>query len=501
MYIPYRSHTVESVGMRIGELARRTGVGVSTLRAWERRFHFPVPERTPSGQRAYDESDIDRVDAVVRLVAEGLTLPAAINRVASGGPAAPPGGEAGSLFLGQILDAAEQGVWVSKDGRTLYANRRMADMMGYAVDELIAIPVLEFFPPDELQAVRERTAEVRAGTPLHFTTKLRRADGSLLLAEITTTPLLSPAGRYGGAVAVVSDVTRRKADEIHARVRASLLDSVGEAVISTNPDGTIAYLNSEAERLFGYRSAEVAGRSAITQLAAPQSAEDAERILMDLLEGKRYVGRQKATRRDGTTFAAHVTAWSVRDDDNEIVGLVAIVRDQTERTQLERDAHKRKLQAETLALLGAQALREQTAPRLVVDRLMSEAVDATRRLLAADDAVVLECDHGREELRLRMSSPPTEDVIVVPPNSQSFAGYVTLARKAVVVDDTSYDGRFETCHTPTGAPAASAVGAPIFGPGGIVGVLVAHSATTDKFDEVDAHFVQGVANIVGTTLR
>src|SRR2546422_8431649 len=102
--------------MRIGELARRTGVGVSTLRAWERRFHFPVPERTPSGQRSYAEADIERVDAVLRLVSEGLTLSAAITRVANGGPGTAPDGEAGSLLLGQILEAAEQGVWVAKDG-------------------------------------------------------------------------------------------------------------------------------------------------------------------------------------------------------------------------------------------------------------------------------------------------------------------------------------------------------------------------------------------------
>ena len=31
------------VGMRVGDMARRTGVGVSTLRAWERRFSFPKP--------------------------------------------------------------------------------------------------------------------------------------------------------------------------------------------------------------------------------------------------------------------------------------------------------------------------------------------------------------------------------------------------------------------------------------------------------------------------
>ena len=76
------------VDMRIGELARRTGVGVSTLRAWEGRFRFLEPTRTAAGHRLYDLGDVERVEAVVRLLGEGLTLPAAIARVAMVGPGA-----------------------------------------------------------------------------------------------------------------------------------------------------------------------------------------------------------------------------------------------------------------------------------------------------------------------------------------------------------------------------------------------------------------------------
>src|SRR5687767_9303477 len=103
------------MGMRVGELARRTGVGVSTLRAWERRFQFLEPERSPAGHRLYDEADVGRVDTVLRLVAEGLTLAAAIARVGTGTPQA---GEAEERLYGQVLEAAEQGIWVARDGRT-----------------------------------------------------------------------------------------------------------------------------------------------------------------------------------------------------------------------------------------------------------------------------------------------------------------------------------------------------------------------------------------------
>src|SRR4051812_46025189 len=212
------------MGMRIGELAGRTGVGVSTLRAWERRFQFLEPQRSPAGHRLYGEADLERVEAVLRLVGEGLTLAAAVTRVGGVGPRALPEGEAAALLYGQILQVADQGVWVSKGRRTRYGNRRMGKIMNSSIGVLVATPVLEFFDPDDVPGVKERTEQIRAGQRLHFTADLRRPDGSTFLAEITSTPLLNSAGRYDGAVALVTDITDRHQIEAQARLRAALLD-------------------------------------------------------------------------------------------------------------------------------------------------------------------------------------------------------------------------------------------------------------------------------------
>jgi PAS domain S-box-containing protein len=195
------------MSLRVGELARRTGVGVSTLRAWERRFRFLEPARSAAGHRLYSEEDVERVNSVQRLVAEGLTLPAAIARVTAVGAGATPAGEAEALLYGQILQAVGHGVWVICHGRTRFANRRMAAMMGYSLEELYVLPVLDIFEPEALPAIQERTTRVRSGHRLHFTQVLRRADGTTFLAEVNTTPLFSPAGTYQGAVALVTDIT------------------------------------------------------------------------------------------------------------------------------------------------------------------------------------------------------------------------------------------------------------------------------------------------------
>lgn len=57
--------------MRIGELARRTGVSERSLRYYEEQGLL-TPKRTPSGYRVYQESDVDTVRHVRLLLAAGL---------------------------------------------------------------------------------------------------------------------------------------------------------------------------------------------------------------------------------------------------------------------------------------------------------------------------------------------------------------------------------------------------------------------------------------------
>ena len=60
--------------MKIGELAQRAGVGIDTVRYYERQGLLPLPERLASGYRRYDPSDVARLHFVRRAKALGFTL-------------------------------------------------------------------------------------------------------------------------------------------------------------------------------------------------------------------------------------------------------------------------------------------------------------------------------------------------------------------------------------------------------------------------------------------
>jgi DNA-binding transcriptional MerR regulator len=66
--------------LRIGELARRTGVSPELLRAWEQRYGLLQPSRSAGGFRLYSEEDERRVRATTTLIGQGLSAAEAARR-------------------------------------------------------------------------------------------------------------------------------------------------------------------------------------------------------------------------------------------------------------------------------------------------------------------------------------------------------------------------------------------------------------------------------------
>ena len=66
--------------LSIGDVVRATGLNEATLRAWERRYGFPQPQREPSGHRRYPSEEVERILRVAAERERGVALPVAIER-------------------------------------------------------------------------------------------------------------------------------------------------------------------------------------------------------------------------------------------------------------------------------------------------------------------------------------------------------------------------------------------------------------------------------------
>ena len=62
---------IEGGLLTIGALSTATGIPVDTIRTWERRYGYPLPERKPSGHRVYALSTVPRLRRVAQAIARG----------------------------------------------------------------------------------------------------------------------------------------------------------------------------------------------------------------------------------------------------------------------------------------------------------------------------------------------------------------------------------------------------------------------------------------------
>ena len=100
----------------IKAVVEATGLPAATLRAWERRYGVPTPERTSSGYRLYGAGEVEQVRRMRRLCEEGMAASEAA-RIVLAGPAKPadPQADPYAAAVDAILEAVERFDDVSLD--------------------------------------------------------------------------------------------------------------------------------------------------------------------------------------------------------------------------------------------------------------------------------------------------------------------------------------------------------------------------------------------------
>jgi PAS domain S-box-containing protein len=118
-------------------------------------------------------------------------------------------------------------------------------------------------------------------------------------------------------------------------IQGKIVGLLEQAVIVTDAEGVITFMNPFAERLYGWKASEVLGRGIVEVMVPDISRDQALQILSTLKEGKSWSGEFRVRRRDGATFLAMVTDTPVLDDRGRLSGILGVSSDITERKLLE----------------------------------------------------------------------------------------------------------------------------------------------------------------------
>jgi PAS domain S-box-containing protein len=237
--------------------------------------------------------------------------------------------------------------WVGPDGTILWANRAELELLGYAREEYIGHNIAEFHI--DAPVIADILQRLTRKEELHsYEARLRCKDGSLRHVLISSN-VFWDGDRFVHTRCFTRDITaRRLAEEEAERQRQWLkttLSSIGDAVIVTDQSGAITFTNEVAEGLTGWAQDQAQSRllPEVFQIVNEVTRQPVPNPVEKVFETGHIVGLANHTvliARDGSEYAIDDSAAPIRNDAGELLGVVLIFRDISERRRLEIDARR-----------------------------------------------------------------------------------------------------------------------------------------------------------------
>jgi PAS domain S-box-containing protein len=125
----------------------------------------------------------------------------------------------------QIAETAIEGIWlIDENSITTFVNQKMADMLGYTIEEMVGQPLTAFMNQTNLAAAEQNIERRKRGiTEQHEFCFWRKDNLEEVWTLISTNPILDQEGRYQGALAMITDITERKRFETALEQERALL--------------------------------------------------------------------------------------------------------------------------------------------------------------------------------------------------------------------------------------------------------------------------------------
>jgi PAS domain S-box-containing protein len=126
---------------------------------------------------------------------------------------------------------------------------------------------------------------------------------------------------------------------------AQLLQVMGDAVIVADSKGNIVFWNAAATRIFGFSEAEALGQN--LTLITPQRLQQRHNAGYEksMATGTTRYGttllKVPATHKDGRTLSIAFSVAMLFDAQHKVTGIAAVIRDETQRFQEDRDLRKK----------------------------------------------------------------------------------------------------------------------------------------------------------------
>lgn len=240
-----------------------------------------------------------------------------------------------------LVDHAPSFIAVLQDGRFVFANQAAVSLLGLKeTKELIGEPLIRFVEEDN-RSFFEQGLSALIDSRAFMPATLLRVDNQPVFIELGAHSI-SFEGRDDSILLVARDTTdlHYAAEAVRTREERlkMMLDTVVDAIVTINENGTIEKFNKSAEKMFGYRAGEVIGRNVSILMPEPMASEHDDHIRRYLETREAHVigiGRETTARRkDGSIFPIELALSEFQFQGKSL--FTGVLRDITERKRAEQ---------------------------------------------------------------------------------------------------------------------------------------------------------------------
>jgi PAS domain S-box-containing protein len=240
----------------------------------------------------------------------------------------------------RLVETLMEGIWVlDKDGKTTFVNPRMAQMLGYTVDEMLGEHLFSFMDEKGIMNAKCYLERRQQCIKEQHDFEFLRKDGTRIYASLETSPITDENGNYSGAIAAIADITERKRDEIEKNRLLKAIASSKDGITICDEKDRYIYVNAAYARIFGYFQEDFIGET-WRKITPSDMIPAVEKGLEDTLHNKDiglFKGEVSGIKKDGGIVPTEVMATGLWDENRNYNGHICIVRDITDR---KRDEEK-----------------------------------------------------------------------------------------------------------------------------------------------------------------
>lgn len=224
----------------------------------------------------------------------------------------------------------------NKDKKIEWVNNAFTDISGYTLSEVTGHNPASFLqgPQTSAQDINRIREGIRSGKPFMSEIYNYSKEGKGYWIEMFVTPVYDENGVIQRYIAIENDITTRKYNEEQIAKLTKGIENSPTAVVITDNEGVIEYVNNRFTIVTGYTSQEAIGQTPRILRSGFQNRKFYENLWKTIKSGKNWSGEFYNLKKDGTYYWESATISPILNSNNEITHFIALKEDITERKQM-----------------------------------------------------------------------------------------------------------------------------------------------------------------------